>query len=99
MSPYKAKLPCPDPRCPRLGCRIHVRAHDQRFYDSAAWRAMRAAQLQREPRCAVCGGRATVADHIVSRSQGGNDQQLQSLCRRDHNVKTARSSAGMRGLS
>ncbi len=96
--PYRPKTPCHVARCPRLGCTIHTRP-DAAFYSSRQWRAMRAAQLQREPRCAVCGDRATVADHVVSRSQGGSDAQLQSLCRRDHNAKTARSSAGVRGLS
>jgi 5-methylcytosine-specific restriction endonuclease McrA len=70
------------------------------FYASAAWRSARAAQLRREPNCAVCGAKATVADHVRPRAEGGADldpSNLQSLCADHHHEKTtAEGHAGMK---
>lgn len=62
------------------------------------WPARRARQLRREPRCQAiingvrCARRATDADHILRRKDGGSDDpvNLQSLCHAHHSVKTAR---------
>lgn len=63
------------------------------FYLSAEWSALRKAVFERDGnRCVVpgCGARAVVADHIVTRRDGGSDSldNLRSLCRKhDNQVK------------
>lgn len=61
------------------------------FYLSPFWRRLRAAALRRDGnRCIVCGARAVVVDHVVSRRRGGPDalNNLRSLCRaHDQQVK------------
>lgn len=61
------------------------------FYHSAEWQALRRMCFQRDGnRCVVCGERASIADHIVSRKNGGKDDlsNLRSLCRPcDNRVK------------
>ena len=67
------------------------------FYQSAAWRAVRAAFLREHPLCARCGGRgrvvaAMVADHVLPLKDGGarfDWTNLQALCVSCHNRKTA----------
>ncbi|MHB8397811.1 MAG: HNH endonuclease [Candidatus Limnocylindrales bacterium] len=55
------------------------------------WSATRAAWLTGHPCCAVCGAAATEVDHVVPRAWGGGDERnLQSLCRACHRAKTAR---------
>ena len=61
----------------------------------AKWRKVRDLVLRSEPLCRTCSnaGRLTAAtevDHIVPKSQGGDDQvaNLQPICRSCHNVKT-----------
>ncbi len=52
------------------------------------WRDLRKACLVRDGyRCIVCGERAVVVDHIVSRKAGGQDtlSNLRSLCRQHDN--------------
>lgn len=59
------------------------------FYRSLNWRQLRGAALRRDRwRCVVCGDRAVVVDHIVSRRNGGPDTlgNLRSLCRRHDNA-------------
>lgn len=60
------------------------------------WQAIRAAQLEREPDCVVCGEPATDVDHITPREMGGSDEpsNLQSMCHAHHSAKTARQSSG-----
>jgi len=69
------------------------------LYDTARWKQMRRAQLQREPLCRMCKQRgvvraATVADHEVPHK--GDErlffdaENLQSLCDDDHTVTKAR---------
>jgi 5-methylcytosine-specific restriction endonuclease McrA len=63
------------------------------FYASAAWRTMRERQLREHPRCVVCGGQATHADHVLAIALGGRqDGELQSMCPRHHREKTVRDS-------
>jgi 5-methylcytosine-specific restriction endonuclease McrA len=56
------------------------------YYSTAEWKALRHACLKRDGfRCVAegCGRPAIVADHIVSRRDGGADRldNLRSLCR------------------
>jgi 5-methylcytosine-specific restriction endonuclease McrA len=64
-----------------------------RLYKTAQWRALRRAQLQREPLCAMCTAlgvlrAATVVDHIQPhRGRAGlfySPTNLQSLCKAHH---------------
>jgi 5-methylcytosine-specific restriction protein A len=74
------------------------------FYQSAAWRAVRAAFLREHPTCARCEGRgrvvaAVVADHIQPLKDGGarfDGANLQGLCVPCHNSKTAGETAKRR---
>lgn len=74
------------------------------FYQSARWRAVRAAFLREHPLCGACAARgrvvpAVVADHVVPLKDGGarfDAVNLQALCISCHNRKTARESAGRR---
>ncbi|QNN24347.1 HNH endonuclease [Planctomycetales bacterium ZRK34] len=75
------------------------RADDHKFYTCAAWRKLRALKLKRQPLCEQCDreGRttlATVVDHMTPRSKRKDLElawsNLQSLCERCHNVKTAK---------
>lgn len=69
------------------------------LYDTARWKRMRLAQLQREPLCRMCKQRdritaATVADHEVPHKGDErlffDDRNLQSLCNDCHTVTKAR---------
>jgi 5-methylcytosine-specific restriction enzyme A len=64
------------------------------------WRRIRALQLAKEPLCRLCQaeGRVVIAvtvDHIVPRSQGGTDEELnlQSLCLPHRRAKDAKDRA------
>ncbi len=70
----------------------------KKLYNSQQWKAMRAAQLAKDPWCAECSKKdalvmATEVDHIQSHQ--GNAQlffdanNLQSLCKPHHSSKTA----------
>lgn len=71
-----------------------------KFYQSTAWRKLRKVKLEKDPLCEECLKKdihtpAKVADHIVPINRGGaalNITNLQSLCDRCHNVKSARES-------
>jgi 5-methylcytosine-specific restriction protein A len=75
-----------------------VKRQRNAFYDSKAWRDLRAWQLAEHPLCAHCelAGllvSATVADHIIERKNGGaelDSDNLQSLCASCHGKKTRR---------
>lgn len=63
------------------------------YYGTAEWRRTSAAQLEREPWCRyhlALGVRvkATIAHHIVERTEGGTDEQdnLASACRPCHSA-------------
>jgi 5-methylcytosine-specific restriction endonuclease McrA len=70
-----------------------------RFYSTANWQKIAAAQLRREPNCQGCTERpATLVDHIKPISQGGAKRErtnLQSLCRPCHAEKTGCERAGL----
>src|SRR3954471_20014889 len=58
------------------------------FYSTPEWRATRQRVFRRDGYCCVipgCGRRAVVCDHVVTRRDGGTDDDgnLRSLCR-DH---------------
>ena len=77
---------------------------ERTFYQSSAWRAVRAAFLRAHPVCARCAalGRvvaAVVADHVQPLKDGGprfDVANLQALCVSCHNRKTARETAARR---
>jgi 5-methylcytosine-specific restriction protein A len=74
------------------------------FYQSATWRAVRAAFLREHPACTRCAGRgrvvaAVVADHVVPLKDGGarfDWANLDGLCIACHNAKTAGETARRR---
>lgn len=74
------------------------------FYQSAAWRAVRAAFLREHSVCTRCQGRgrvvvAVVADHVLPLKDGGarfDWANLQALCVSCHNRKTAGETAKRR---
>lgn len=62
-----------------------------RGYDTA-WEKLRRTHLADEPLCRMCGAPAVLVDHIQPIRDGGarlDDANLQSLCRRCHDRKTA----------
>lgn len=66
-------------------------AHE-RGYD-ARWRRLRTAHMAAEPLCRMCGKLADLVDHITPILDGGavlDDNNLQSLCKACHAVKSAR---------
>ncbi len=71
--------------------RIHS---NTKFYQSPAWRKLRALKLEQNPLCEQCGMKsAKVADHITPINQGGEPldiNNLQSLCHTCHNCKSGR---------
>lgn len=95
-------------------CEIHRKAADkqaadrqehqwQSMYQTSTWRAMRLAQLAKEPLCQECMKEhrltpATVADHaVVHRGNPAlfyDPDNLQSMCASCHSSKTDREDAG-----
>lgn len=69
----------------------------QRGYDRR-WQKYRKWFLERNPLCAVCGGIATVVDHIVphkgNRQLFWDEDNHQPLCKHCHDVKTAAEDGG-----
>ena len=73
-------------------------APNRSFYHSSAWRALRNRFIADHPLCAECLEKgvitpATVVDHIKPINEGGeplDENNLQSLCARCHNKKSAR---------
>lgn len=70
------------------------------MYRTAAWRSLRKLQLEEYPVCKSpgCAHPASVVDHVIPH-RGRNDlffdqANLQSLCKRCHDRKTARSDGG-----
>lgn len=68
------------------------------FYQSAAWRRLRAVKIEQQPLCEECLRNgvmtpAQVVDHIVPINKGGSELDLcnlQSLCHACHNRKSAK---------
>ncbi|WP_082482252.1 HNH endonuclease [Flavobacterium sp. Leaf359] len=79
---------------------------NSRFYNSRTWRNLRKRFLDANPLCAECERngevrQATVADHIIPISRGGaelDDKNLQPLCKRCHDSKSARERSGRGGM-
>ena len=115
--PYLPKKQCAAPGCGAAAqkgsawCGEHARQHArQRFvrdadalYKTGGWRALRGAQLRREPLCAECLRRGKVkpaaeVDHITphkgDRTLFFDPKNLQSLCKKCHSAKTAREDGG-----
>ena len=73
-----------------------------KFYDRPAWKKLRRIQLMHEPLCRYCKSRgrvvgATQVDHKKPISKGGaplDIENLQSLCRSCHSVKTSSDKTG-----
>lgn len=69
---------------------------NRHVYATARWKRLRKMVLGRDPTC-PCGDGTTVADHIVPMSRGGQPYDLdnvQGMCDRCHNRKTAREDGG-----
>ena len=70
------------------------------YYATPEWRALRLAVLTRDRfLCTGCGGRANIADHIVSRRNGGSDDManLRAMCVACDNAVKERSDGSRRG--
>lgn len=71
---------------------------NKEFYQSPAWRALRAKFIAANPLCVECRKKgiitpAQVADHIVPINMGGaalSEDNLQALCHKCHNRKSAK---------
>lgn len=69
-----------------------------RFYQSTPWRKLREKVLKERPLCEECKRNgvltpAKVVDHIVPIVKGGaalDERNLQPLCHRCHNIKSAK---------
>lgn len=76
------------------------------FYNSRAWRKLRKGFLDKNPLCATCEKAdvvtvATVADHIVPISRGGerlDEANLQPMCKKCHDSKSAKEKSGAGGM-
>jgi len=69
-----------------------ARTRPMTYYQTPAWKALRAAALRRDRfQCVIegCGATAVVVDHIKQREAGGADalHNLRSLCQRHHNMR------------
>lgn len=73
-------------------------ADNSKFYNSRTWRNLRKGFLNANPLCVECDRQgevtaATVADHIVPIARGGaelDEKNLQPLCKKCHDSKSAR---------
>lgn len=71
---------------------------NSKFYNSRTWRKLRRSFLDANPLCVACESNgvvtpATVADHIVPINKGGeslDENNLQPMCARCHNAKSAK---------
>ena len=74
----------------------NARRHDEKFIHSTKWRNLRAFYFNRHPLCEECQRKGLttkgyVVDHIIPRSQGGRQldmDNLQTLCKTCHTSKT-----------
>jgi 5-methylcytosine-specific restriction enzyme A len=73
--------PCPDHE-------VRKTNRQRRDYDGS-WTRIRNVWIKANPLCAHCGAKAQEVDHIIPiRLGGGNDGNLQSLCKPCHLAKT-----------
>jgi hypothetical protein len=73
--------------------RVTTKASGARgWYASTEWKKRSRAQLQANPLCIVCGGKATIADHIEWAHPDDREAvlegALQSMCFADHQQKS-----------
>lgn len=64
-----------------------------KFYNSSQWKKLRTIQLNDKPLCEICRAVGQVVDHKIEISDGGCAtclDNLQTLCKICHNVKTAK---------
>ncbi len=111
--PLKAQRLCRAPGCRELTrdayCHEHAKQRRQEqeartdrsskhLYNSARWKAMRLAQLEREPLCCDCRAEgkivlATIADHDIPHKNDPaaffDASRLKSRCKHHHDLKTA----------
>lgn len=97
---------CDRHRPPKRVSRRRVSAAWHDWYSRRIWtQRLRPAQLLREPFCRVCAAqglrtRATVVDHIAPHRGDWalfvDEGNLQSLCKRHHDAKTAREQGDFR---
>jgi len=78
--------------------------HNKRIYDSIRWRKLRSYYIANNPLCEKCleddqyvdaTGRRGVVDHIIPINEGGavfDVANLQTLCNKCHNIKSAKES-------
>lgn len=88
-------------RCPKHAKEINKRSttKNQAFYQSPAWKRLRAAYIAQHPLCAECEamGRtepANIIDHVIEMADDPSKaldwNNLRGLCTSHHNSKTAR---------
>ena len=71
---------------------VHSLSSVDRGYDSI-WNKLRTIHIAKEPLCRLCEQPGQEVDHIIPLDQGGerlNENNLQTLCRRCHAIKTHR---------
>ena len=76
---------------------------DSKFYNSYKWRKFRKNYIMNNPVCVMCEREgiireADVVDHIIPIRQGGkrfDKNNLQSLCKRHHDVKSGKDRHGI----
>lgn len=79
------------PWLPERKAWVHPTRRDD-VYQSKRWKELRVWYRMHNPLCVQCGDAMYVVDHITPMSQGGaawDVDNLQSLCRRCHDAKTA----------
>lgn len=64
-----------------------------KFYNTTAWRKLRAMFIKQNPLCVECSAVGQVVDHITPIRLGGDSfdwHNLQTMCHRCHNVKSGK---------
>lgn len=82
-----------------------TRRENQSFYNSTQWKKVREWFRKQNPLCVMCEAEGLttptqIVDHIVEIKDGGaplDASNLQSLCIRHHNVKTAQARSDRAG--
>jgi len=89
----------PKGKRPRWIPKPEVKAYSKsKFYQTPAWRNLRAMFIANNPMCVGCEEKGTIragwlVDHIIPISQGGaalDEANLQTLCKHCHAVKTGK---------
>ena len=90
------KKTCRRPWLPKQNLQSGRQHSNTEFYQSSAWRKLRAVKLHQQPLCEECLRRgimtpAQMVDHIRPINKGGaalDQKNLQSLCHACHNRKS-----------